>query len=199
MKTEKEIRDLIASNIAFYRKSASLTQSELAEKINYSDKSVSKWERGEGLPDIYVLSLIAEACKVEADVFLKETPKTSIKPVINPKKQHIIVLLLSVGIALLAAVVASVCFSFLGLSKLDKYVWCMLPVAASVIFTVFSKLWLSNITTCIAVSLIVWSTSFGIFKCVPVNNSWSVFYVAAVLQIMVVLWFLLKYVRKNKT
>lgn len=44
--TEEMIKHTIAENISGYRKNAGMTQSELSEKINYSDKSVSKWERG---------------------------------------------------------------------------------------------------------------------------------------------------------
>ena len=46
----------IADNIAYYRKKMALTQLELAEKLNYSDKSISKWERAEGVPDILAKS-----------------------------------------------------------------------------------------------------------------------------------------------
>ena len=59
-KCEQEIREIVAKNIADFRKSAGLTQSELAEKINYSDKSVSKWERGESIPDVITLAQLAE-------------------------------------------------------------------------------------------------------------------------------------------
>ena len=48
-------QELLAKNLAYYRKASGLTQLELADKFNYSDKSVSKWERGEGFPDIFVL------------------------------------------------------------------------------------------------------------------------------------------------
>ena len=50
----------IGSNIAAYRKLAGLTQAGLAERINYSDKAVSKWERGESVPDVTTLVQLAE-------------------------------------------------------------------------------------------------------------------------------------------
>ncbi|ABX81351.1 helix-turn-helix domain-containing protein [Acholeplasma laidlawii] len=56
---ENNNKDLItkylADNIVYYRKKMALTQLELADKLNYSDKSISKWERGEGVPDIFVI------------------------------------------------------------------------------------------------------------------------------------------------
>lgn len=58
--SETDFRRLLADNLIYYRKRAALTQAEVAAHINYSDKSVSKWERGEGCPDVYVLTLLAE-------------------------------------------------------------------------------------------------------------------------------------------
>ena len=57
---EEQLKMRLAKNLTFYREQAGDTQLELAEKLNYSDKSVSKWERGEGIPGIYVLTCIAD-------------------------------------------------------------------------------------------------------------------------------------------
>ena len=51
----EDIKNTIATNIAELRKTNKLTQLELAEKLNYSDKAISKWERGEAVPDVAVL------------------------------------------------------------------------------------------------------------------------------------------------
>ena len=59
MENTSEINLKIAKNLTYYRKRANLTQAELAEKINYSDKSVSKWESGNGIPDVYILLQLA--------------------------------------------------------------------------------------------------------------------------------------------
>ena len=60
MKNENELHRVIANNLTHYRKAAGLTQAELAEKINYSDKSISKWEREECYPDITFLPTLAD-------------------------------------------------------------------------------------------------------------------------------------------
>ena len=60
MMNEENFKKLVAKNLSFYRKANKLTQLELAEKLNYSDKAISKWERGESLPDLYTLNVIAE-------------------------------------------------------------------------------------------------------------------------------------------
>ena len=55
----EEIKQIIAKNIANLRIAGKMTQLELAEKLNYSDKAVSKWERGESIPDVITLTLSA--------------------------------------------------------------------------------------------------------------------------------------------
>ena len=55
-----ELKLVVASNLIKLRQKAGMTQAELGEKLNYSDKTVSKWERGESVPDVYVLTRLAE-------------------------------------------------------------------------------------------------------------------------------------------
>ena len=56
MLNENELKKIVTENLIYYRKINKLTQLQLAEKLNYSDKAISKWERGESLPDLYILS-----------------------------------------------------------------------------------------------------------------------------------------------
>ena len=57
---DEKLKKQIGANIASYRKRHSLTQAGLAEKLNYSDKAVSKWERGESVPDVPTLVQLAD-------------------------------------------------------------------------------------------------------------------------------------------
>ena len=68
----EELKNVIADNLINLRKSNKLTQLELAEKLNYSDKAISKWERGESLPDIIILKQLAEMYGVSVDYILTE-------------------------------------------------------------------------------------------------------------------------------
>ena len=63
---------IIAKNIIALRQNRKMTQAELAEKLNYSDKAVSKWERGESVPDVLVLKSIADLFGVSLDYLLEE-------------------------------------------------------------------------------------------------------------------------------
>ena len=71
--TEQEFRGKLAENLVKYRKLNGLTQAELAGCIDYSDKSVSKWERGEGVPDVFVLLRIAKLFGVSVSELIGET------------------------------------------------------------------------------------------------------------------------------
>ena len=67
-----DLKFVIGKNIAELRKSHGMTQLELAEKLNYSDKAISKWERGEVTTDILVLKEVADIFGVSIDYFLED-------------------------------------------------------------------------------------------------------------------------------
>ena len=78
-----ERKATIASNLIKLRLAAGMTQAELGEKLNYSDKSISKWERGDVTTDVFVLIQIADIFGVDVDYLLK--PHNEIEPVIYNK------------------------------------------------------------------------------------------------------------------
>ena len=78
-----ERKATIASNLIRLRLAAGMTQAELGEKLNYSDKSISKWERGDVTTDVFVLMQIADIFGVDVDYLLK--PHNEIEPVIYNK------------------------------------------------------------------------------------------------------------------
>ena len=61
----EELKNRVGSGIARLRRERGLTQAELAERINYSDKAVSKWERGESLPDVLTLMNLAQILETD--------------------------------------------------------------------------------------------------------------------------------------
>lgn len=68
----KDIKKVFAANLYRYRKQAGLTQAELAEKLNYSDKTISKWERAESIPDVTALTNIATVFDITLDDLLSD-------------------------------------------------------------------------------------------------------------------------------
>ena len=134
---EATLRKTVAKNIAQYRKAHHDTQLDLATKLNYSDKSVSKWERGESLPDVYILSQIAELYGVSVSALIGEIqPPRESKP-----HYHMFILLLSLALTM---AVATLLFSMFMICKVDYPAWMFfvyaLPVC-SIICIVFTSLW----------------------------------------------------------
>ena len=70
-----ELKLVSASNLINLRTAAGYTQAELDTMLNYSDKTISKWERGEAIPDAYVLTQIAELFGVSVDALLSPPEK----------------------------------------------------------------------------------------------------------------------------
>ena len=74
MEKIENLKSIITSNLIKYRKQAGLTQAQLASKLGYSDKTVSKWEREEGVPDIYILKDIADLYGITVNDLISPTP-----------------------------------------------------------------------------------------------------------------------------
>ena len=68
----EDLKQILAKNITALRQASRMTQLELAEKLNYSDKAISKWERGESIPDVTVLKAIADLVGVTLDYLLED-------------------------------------------------------------------------------------------------------------------------------
>ena len=83
---DEKIKGQIGANIAERRKAAGMTQAGLAEKINYSDKAVSKWERGESVPDVLTMMQLAQLFGVTVNDLLQSPAKANI-PATPPKPQ----------------------------------------------------------------------------------------------------------------
>ena len=69
---DEKLKKQIGANITAYRKRLQMTQAGLAEKLNYSDKAVSKWERGESVPDVLTLMQLAELFDVTVNELLED-------------------------------------------------------------------------------------------------------------------------------
>ena len=186
---EQLIRQTIANNLLYYRKRAGLTQFELAQKLNYSDKSISKWERAEGAPDIYILCRLAKLYGITVNNFLNDSPK-KVRPV---TVKGDIISFLSAGIVWLVAVVAFVAPRIF--APHFKGAWLSfiyaLPVSSIVLF-VFNKLWKRHIVTFILISVIFWGIILSLYLSLSFENIWLLFIIGVPLQILSVLFLLLK-------
>lgn len=190
--TEEKLKENFSHNLACYRRRAGLTQLELAEKLNYSDKSVSKWERGDGLPDLLVVATIAGLFGMTVDDMIGD--KEIRKPLLHRNK--IIITILSIGLVLL---LAAILFFVFELTLKHYPTWHMfvyaLPTAA-IVNLVLGCCWWNRVYQFVSVSLLIWAIPAAIFIIVstfyilPKLN--LIFIISAVLQLMTVLWFLMK-------
>ena len=189
---------IVANNLIYYRKAAGYTQLEIAEKLNYSDKSISKWERGDGTPDIFVLKQLATLYGVSMDdFFLKETKKI----VINRKKRHIYISGLSVA---LAWIVAAAGFTVSMLAAPGIFPWWLFFIyalmASFIITTVFSSVWGRLEYQLISISGIIWSTVIAAYLTThliyPMDYDWLIILVGIPIEILEVIWYLLR--RNNR-
>lgn len=195
-----DLRPVLARNIIILRKSFNWTQTELAEKLNYSDKAVSKWERAESIPDITILKMIADLFSVTVDYLLEEehSNKESLPPALSrqKKRNHMIIALLS---AMLVFLIATIVFVVLGLFSVPFPIWMAyiyaLPVA-SIVLIVFNSIWGRRILNYVFVTLLVWSILMAVYLSFPAQNIWLIFIIGIPAQIIILLWTRLKFIHK---
>ncbi len=84
-----DLKQIFAANLQTLRLSKGMTQTDLGEQLNYSDKAVSKWERGESIPDASVLKQISALFGISLDSLLSDhTDETEPYWEINLEKQE---------------------------------------------------------------------------------------------------------------
>ena len=147
----EELKPIIARNIAMLRQQAGMTQLELAEKLHYSDKAVSKWERGESIPDVGVLKQIADMFHVTVDSLLQSDHTPAAAPPLAAASQQtrrLITAITLLGVAALAFLM----FIILRTWLVSMY---MLPVAC-VVWLVFNTLWFDRRRNYLIISVLMW-------------------------------------------
>lgn len=194
---QRELNRIVAANLVRYRKAAGMTQLELAERINYSDKSVSKWERGDGMPDVFVLYSLAEIYGVTVNDFLYEHTE---KPPV-PKKRFFfsrgMIMAMSVGLCWLVAVIVFVLLKIIlpdcGYSWLT-FIYA-LP-ASFIVMVVLSTVWKFEMLSAVSASLIIWTALLAICLTVwlplRMNSIFLLLFIGLPLQALVVMWFVFR-------
>ena len=195
---ESRIRSVLAEKLAAYRKRAGLTQAELAEKLNYSDKSISKWERGDGMPDLLVLCRLADLYDIPLDAFLREGPL--VRSQREQKGRHLIITLISIGLAFFVGAIGFfVCYLLNINVRWLAFIYAV-PVSM-ILLVVFSHKWGGLLYQAIAVSALVWSLCGAVFvsflAIAGTKHVAMLFMVAAGCQVLISLWYVLMWVRKR--
>ena len=195
-------QEQLAKNLAYYRKASGLTQLELAEKFNYSDKSVSKWERGEGFPDIFVLKSLADFYGITVDDFFQSEHK-AVKISQNKKRKQTYLKLLSIGLGWLVTVIT---FFLLNTLLGDKFAfkpWLTFiygTLITGIILVVWEFIYHNRFLRMIAASIIIWTAALSLFLTflVVMNLPLPLLFVVAIpLEILEIIWYLFRRNRKR--
>ncbi len=198
-------QELLAKNLAYYRKASGLTQLELADKFNYSDKSVSKWERGEGFPDIFVLKSLADFYGITVDDFYQSEHK-AVKVSQNKKRKQTYLKLLSIGINWLVTVLTF----FLLNTLLSRFApdapfepWLTFiygTLTTGIILLVWEFIYHNRFLRMIATSIIIWTAALSLFLTffVVMNLPLPLLFVVAIpLEVLEIIWYLFRRNRKK--
>ena len=202
--TDDKLKAQLGANIASYRKRQRLTQAALAEKINYSDKAVSKWERGESIPDLPTIVLLAELFEVKVDDLLvdpNELPENgskvekimskAVEKTLKRKANKNAILGLSSILVWFVALLSFVICSSIGLEKTWIAFIYAIPVDAIVMLSLRSA-WRDFRWNQALVSGIVWGCLLSIYFSLLLFaglNIWKLFLLGIPGQIAVFLWF----------
>lgn len=186
------VRLNIARNILELRKQKGLTQSELGEKLSFSDKTVSKWENGDSTPDIEVLCRIAEFFNVSVDDLTKENALDKSKTLSAKEKKnefvnHLLMMFLSIIFVLLTATVIFVSFTIIkNIYWWRAFVWA-LPFCAFIFFSYTKKQLKSRTLRLISLSVVVWTILGAIYIQLLQYNLWPIFLLGVPLQAMILI------------
>ena len=190
-----DLKQIIANNITYLRKEQKLTQAEFAKKINYSDKAVSKWERGESIPDIVVLKQISDLFGITVDYLLKEhTDKEELIVVDKKNKGKINKLALTLLSVTPIWGIATLIFTLI-LMFSNNCVWFVFYICVPLtilMFLIFNSIWGNKRHNYLIVSLFVWSILLCIYLCFIKYNKWQLFIIGIPSQIAIILWWFLK-------
>ncbi|MCH5148980.1 MAG: helix-turn-helix transcriptional regulator [Clostridiales bacterium] len=190
-----ELKSNIAKNLIALRTKAKLTQLQLAEMLNYSDKAVSKWERGEAVPDLRVLLRLSEIFGVSLDDIVKAD---SLEPRIQPKRRinGMRAFIVAMSTVLVWFVAMGVFMILYFITKTENYAWLTFVVALlpmAIVWMVFSAKWGNRAIQALSASAILWSVALVchifVITFTDFGKIYILYIVAAVFELLIILWF----------
>lgn len=187
-----DIKHIVAANISSLRQDREMTQGDLARALNYSDKAVSKWERGESLPDIAVLTQIADIFDVTIDFLLQKGHTKAQEIVTNHGRKRRNRGFITGMCILLVWLVAMILYTILDSLSADfTNLWltfvCAVPASLTV-WLILNSIWFNSRLNFLIVSLIMWSGLVTLYLALLPFNLWLLFLLGIPGQIIIVLW-----------
>lgn len=188
----EDLYTIFSNNLSELRKDSKMTQTELGEKVGYTYKAVSKWERGESLPDVETLKTIADLFGVSCDYLLekehamKKIYKRKILDIYENNK-IIITLLAVTTVWILATLIYVYCGLNLSYYPWTVFVWAV-PLSCIVVH-ILLKAWIKNkLIQCIVSSIFIWSFLASFYLQLLQYNLWLIFILGIPFEIAVILW-----------
>ena len=203
-----EWKQTVAANLSSLRKSHHLTQLQLAEILHYSDKAVSKWERGESLPDLAVMKQLADLYEVSLDDFLlteeeraeqaKQIPEAVTAPaeplradMHNPVRTHNRLIIAGMA-ALLVWLIATLIFVILDTVvpelRYGPFLFLYAAPITAVVCLVFNSIWFNRRWNYVIISLLVWTILGSVFLTFIHHHIWKLFLIGIPAQLIIILW-----------
>ena len=203
-----DLKSIVAQNIVELRRRNNMTQLDLAERLNYTDKAVSKWERGESLPDIAVLKTIADMFGVTIDylvsaehedpeehhIWLESAEEVSEKEKNKRKKvlTHAYITGVSVLLIWLVATFAFVIVGLIDPSQTKHWLAFLYAVPLScVIWVIFNSIWFNPRRNFWIISSLMWSVFASIHvtcSVFGVSQVWLLYILGIPGQAIILLW-----------
>ena len=174
-------REILAKNISELRIKAGLTQISFAEKLNYSDKAVSKWERGESIPDVFILKRIAELFGVSVDYLLEEnhTSLTASIPEIERKKRtrRMISLIAIFGVMILSVIYFAVHSAFLESAPIKAWMSFIYAIPLCLIVAlVFNSIWGEKRLSFVIIALLIYGIIISLHLTILLVAGYNMWY-----------------------
>lgn len=193
MDSEK-LKIQIGNNIAAFRKQCGMTQADLADKLNYSDKAVSKWERGESVPDVMTLVQIAELFGIGVNELINQTDAVAAPKEIDVPKRRVNKTVIQLLVSILVWFVALFVYVVLSSMNVPKswigFIYAV-PANAIVLLSLRSA-WGKYGLNVVLISAIVWGTLLSFYLTMLIftgYNIWKLFLLGILGQAAVLLWF----------
>jgi len=185
----EQLKETVAQNITRLRSAASLTQLDLGERLNYSDKAVSKWERAQSIPDVYVLKQIADLFGVSVDYLLSDhtegeppTPTLNDQAVRRRDNRLTISIVSILGVFALATLIFSLLYLF------DNPQWLVFIYAcpaAVIVWLVFNCIWGKRAYNLLIISLLLWTIIAAVYLSLLAYNPWQLFLIGICPQLII--------------
>lgn len=195
-----EEKEIIARNITYLRKKMGLSQLELAEKIQYTNKNISKWEKAETTPSVFTLKRLAEIFGVSVDqlvsTLIEETEETNTTTIEKEEKRvvlglplsiKVLYLLMTEAILLVMAFIAIIVLGFLDVTAFNKWYLLLyiLPAMSLAVFIFIAVV--KKRVDIISLSLFGWLLSLCFYvSFINAKNVYLIFLLMGAIQLLII-------------